>query len=203
MPGIKRRVESGDDRGGKRTKVKNAPAPITTKSAKKNYVPPAFLKKGVTVGSRKTNKDKKAAKKDGKKKHNDEEDELDSEEDTDLSEDSDVDMDGGDNEVDDEDEEDAVEKAGKPDKSAAKSKGSQGNGSTDAEKSATPYLTTFFFFSVAYSHTYLLLIRYVFSRSARQAKSRNAGAQGSKAKCGLDRSIEEAVGTIASQVSCS
>ncbi|KAL1966496.1 hypothetical protein VTN77DRAFT_4418 [Rasamsonia byssochlamydoides] len=149
MPGIKRPVESGDDRDGKRTKVKDAAAPTATKSAKKNYIPPAFQKKGVNVAARKLNKEKKAAKerakkddkkKNDKKKHHEEDqeeddEELDSEKDSDSeSEDSDVDMNSEEDEV--EDEEIASEKTSSTDNSAAK-KGSQANGSAGAGKSTS------------------------------------------------------------------
>jgi hypothetical protein len=120
MPGIKRRVDSGNDRDGKRAKVKDATASSAAKGSKRNYVPPAFQKKGITRGSRKMNRDKKLAKssqKNGsskkalKKEDVDDDDEEDDSDDSDSVDDSDIEMDDEQGDVVSEDE-DAAELVG-------------------------------------------------------------------------------------------
>lgn len=137
MPGIKRRVDSGNDRDGKRAKVKDAAASSAAKGSKKNYLPPAFQKKGITRGSRKMNKDKKlikASQKNGsskrvQKEEDVDDDEEDDSEDSDSVDDSDIEMD---------DEQDAIEEeqedAESEDGDVAESSGN-GENSNNAENS--------------------------------------------------------------------
>ncbi|KAF5014944.1 hypothetical protein F66182_13898, partial [Fusarium sp. NRRL 66182] len=121
MSGTKRKVDSADDRNGKRTKTKTNVAPAAP-GIKQKYLPPTFQKKGITKGARKTNRDKKLRKQAEKQKpskkgqHKDknedeeEEDDMDSnissdESDASMNDDDDV---NGSEPVEEEEEEEEV-----------------------------------------------------------------------------------------------
>lgn len=140
MPGIKRRVDSGNDRDGKRAKVKDA-ASSASKGSKKDYRSPAFQKKGITRDSGKMNKDKKLAKasqKKGssKKAQKDEEDDSEDSEDSDSVDDSDIEMDDEQDAI----EEDQEEEAGLEEDDAAESSGN-GENSNNTENSRALFLS--------------------------------------------------------------
>lgn len=140
MSGTKRKVDSADDRKGKRTKTKTNAAP-TAAGTKKKYLPPTFQKKGITIGARKMNRDKKLRKqaekqksvKKGqyKKKVEDEEEEDDDDMNSDISSDeSDVSMDDDIN-----DNEPAEEKEEVEEEEAEEEQSENSSGDVDADKS--------------------------------------------------------------------
>ncbi|KAH8693172.1 armadillo-type protein [Talaromyces proteolyticus] len=142
MPGIKRRVDSAEDRDGKRTKVKDAAA-SAAKNRTKQYVPPAFQKKGITRGARKMNRDKKLRKTSTKKAtlkkgpkglaaEDEEDDNQESDSDIPTSEESDIEMEIKD-EIEEEEEEEANDDSS-PSDDQPEFKGKDSNGSGEADK---------------------------------------------------------------------
>jgi pumilio family protein 6 len=136
MSGTKRKVDSADDRKGKRTKTKTNAAP-TAAGTKKKYLPPTFQKKGITIGARKMNRDKKLRKQAEKqksvkkgqynKKVEDEEEEEDENMNSDISSDeSEVSMDDDINDNEPAEEEVKEEEEDQPENSS---------GDVDADKS--------------------------------------------------------------------
>lgn len=108
MSGTKRKVDSAEDRNGKRTKTKTNVAPATA-GAKQKYLPPTFQKKGITRDAKKMNRDKKLHKqaekqkpsKKGHYKNKDEDEEEEDDMNSDISSDeSDMSM-NDDDDVDD------------------------------------------------------------------------------------------------------
>ncbi|KAF3393251.1 hypothetical protein DPV78_009594 [Talaromyces pinophilus] len=140
MSGTKRKVESADDRNGKRTKTKTNGAP-TAVGTKKKYLPPTFQKKGITRGARKMNRDKKLrkqaekqkpAKKGQYKKKEEDEEEEDDDMNSDISSDeSDVSMDDdvSDSEPVEEEEIEEEEEEGEQSENS--------NGNADADKKSS------------------------------------------------------------------
>jgi pumilio family protein 6 len=145
MPGIKRQIETGDDHRGKRTKVKTASAVPTSKGAKKNYVPPAFQKRGITKSSQQFNKERKIAKehtkaeksKKSQKQKRDDDDDLESE-DSGLPEDSDEEMDSEDGNDDTEEDNGRLKDAsGHQSQSPITGQNLQSNGAAEPGKGTT------------------------------------------------------------------
>jgi pumilio family protein 6 len=138
MSGTKRKVDSADDRKGKRTKTKTNAAP-TAAGTKKKYLPPTFQKKGITIGARKMNRDKKLRKQAEKqksvkkgqynKKVEDEEEEEDENMNSDISSDeSEVSMDDDINDNEPAEEEVKEEEEDQPENSS---------GDVDADKKSS------------------------------------------------------------------
>lgn len=146
MSGTKRKVDSADDRNGKRTKTKMNTAP-TAAGIKKKYLPPTFQKKGITRGARKMNRDKKlrsqadkqkSAKKGQYKKEEDEEEE-DDDMNSDISSDvSEVSMDDDANHSEPLEEEEIEEEEEEEEQSE------NSNGNADADKSMYTFCITHF-----------------------------------------------------------
>ncbi|EED24088.1 conserved hypothetical protein [Talaromyces stipitatus ATCC 10500] len=146
MSGTKRKVETADDRTGKRTKTKTNAAP-TAAGSKKKYLPPAFQKKGITRGARKMNRDKKLRKqgekqkssKKGHRKNDEKHEEDDEEEDMDdmnsdiSSDESDVSMDDDKNNIEDAEEGEEVE----DDEEDEEEEPEKSNGAVDADKKSS------------------------------------------------------------------
>ncbi|OKL59860.1 hypothetical protein UA08_04478 [Talaromyces atroroseus] len=147
MSGTKRKVDSAEDRNGKRTKTKINAVPAADNS-KSKYYPPTFQKKGITRGSRKMNRDKKLRKQSEKqtsssKKHRRGDDEEEESDEDDSSVDSDVSMsDDGDNDENDdvdvsEEEEEDQEDKGQEYETAEEEFGEKSTDAADADKKSS------------------------------------------------------------------
>ncbi|KUL91220.1 hypothetical protein ZTR_01564 [Talaromyces verruculosus] len=139
MSGTKRKVDSADDRTGKRTKTRTNAAP-TAAGIKKKYLPPTFQKKCITRGARKMNRDKKLRKQAEKQKpaqkgqYKKEEDEKEEDDDmnSDISSDeSDVSMDDDVNDSEPVEEEEIEEEEEEEEQSE------NSNGNADADKKSS------------------------------------------------------------------
>jgi pumilio family protein 6 len=140
MPGIKRRIETGDDHRGKRTKVKTASVVPTSKGAKKNYVPPAFQKRGITKSSQQFNKERKIAKEHARaeKSKKSQKQKRDDDDDLEEAEDSDEEMDSEDG-IDDTEEDNGSLKdaSGHQSQSPITGQNLQSNGAAEPGKGTT------------------------------------------------------------------
>lgn len=185
MAGIKRRVEAGEDHGGKRTKVKDA---LKSSKSAKNGAPASTPKSK----SKKEVKSTKVEKKNKKKVVESESEEE--------SEDDEFDSSMGESEIS---EDEADHKDGDVDMGdASDSEETKENGDKNAvAKSTIPSMISsdagdvYADFSLHFRWKFL-------TRITRQAEGFAAGAQGREAECRLDRSVQEALGTIAPQVPC-
>lgn len=181
MAGVKRSVDSAEDRNGKRTKTKLGSAVKKSKSD-------APAKK-----SDSSKKDKKSSKKDqkpSKKKveESEEEDDFDIDDVSDSGDDLDAldDSPANDVEMDDVEEEDSEENSDESEKKSPKE--------IQAKSMSGSHILWGLLLLTIFLH------RQCLSRVPRQTKGSPTGAQGRQTQRRYDRPLKEAVGTTASQV---